>query len=102
MQDPITGEDNEKGLKRARKIVMCFGLILVLIGIIRQWPIYGKSYLQFIESDGYLPLMVGIITVILGLSIHILIDDYHEDHAPGQECEKKENRTSNVQRPTSK
>lgn len=102
MQDPITGEDNEKGIKRARKIVMWFGFVLVLIGVIRQWPIYGKSYLQFIEGDGYLPLMVGIITVILGLSIHILIDDYHEDHAPAQEDAKKENRTSNIERPTSK
>lgn len=102
MQDSITRKDEEKSIKSTQKVVMSFGLILVLIGVIRQWPIYGKSYAQFIEGDGYLPLMVGIITVILGLSIRLLMDDCHEDHATGQEEAKKENKKLNIERPASK
>jgi uncharacterized membrane protein len=88
MQDTISRDEEEKSIKKTQTVVVGFGLVLVLIGIVRQWPIYGKTYMQFIEGEGYLALMVGLITVILGLSIRLFTGDYYEDQHPGQKDAK--------------
>lgn len=51
------------------------GGIFVLVGLIRQWPILGKTYMQFIEGNGYLSLMLGLIMIVLGFSVHLFMDE---------------------------
>jgi hypothetical protein len=54
------------------------GVIFILVGIIRQWPIAGKSYMEFIEGEGYLALMLGLIMAVLGVSVKLLIGQQKE------------------------
>ena len=78
-EQAVQKQAEEASIKRTQKIVVGIGLVLVLIGIVRQWPIYGKTYSQFIEGDGYLALMVGLVAVILGVSIRLFTVEYYED-----------------------
>jgi len=55
-----------------KKILLLAGGAFVLVGIIRQWPIAGKTYMQFIEGEGYLSLMLGLIMIVLGFSVRLL------------------------------
>ena len=48
-------------------------LVFVIIGIIRQWPILGKTYMEFIEGKGYLSLMLGLIMIVLGFSAPLFL-----------------------------
>jgi len=61
-----------------KKILFGLGSIFILAGIIRQWPIAGKSYMEFIEGDGYLSLMLGLIMIVLGTSVRLLIEQEKE------------------------
>jgi hypothetical protein len=61
-----------------KKILVGLGSVFVLAGIIRQWPIAGKSYMEFIEGDGYLSLMLGLIMIVLGASVKLLIGQEKE------------------------
>ena len=79
MADEFSREEEEKGIKMIQRVVVAAGSLLVLIGIVRQWPIIGKTYKQFIEGEGYLALMVGLIAIILGFSIRLLTGDYYEE-----------------------
>jgi hypothetical protein len=61
------------------KIILAgLGSVFILVGIIRQWPIAGKSYMEFIEGDGYLSLMLGLIMLLLGASVKLLIGQEKE------------------------
>ncbi len=61
------------------KIILAgLGSVFILVGIIRQWPIAGKSYMEFIEGDGYLSLMLGLIMILLGASVRLLIGQEKE------------------------
>ena len=61
-----------------KKILVGLGSVFILVGIIRQWPIPGKSYIEFIEGDGYLSLMIGLIMIVLGASVRLLIGQEKE------------------------
>jgi len=61
-----------------KKILVGLGSVFILVGIIRQWPIAGKSYMEFIEGDGYLSLMIGLIMIVLGASVRLLIGQEKE------------------------
>ena len=61
-----------------KKILVGLGSVFILTGIIRQWPIVGKSYMEFIEGDGYLSLMLGLIMIVLGVSVRLLIGQEKE------------------------
>jgi hypothetical protein len=73
----MLNEVNKKAEKNSillmRKILVGLGSVFVLVGIIRQWPIPEKSYMEFIEGDGYLILMLGLIMLVLGASVKLLI-----------------------------
>ena len=73
----MLNEVNKKAEKNSillmKKILVGLGSVFILVGIIRQWPIPGKSYMEFIEGDGYLSLMLGLIMVVLGASVRLLI-----------------------------
>jgi hypothetical protein len=56
-----------------KKILIGLGLSLIILGLIRQWPIVGKSYMEFIEGEGYLTLMLGLITTVLGISTTLIV-----------------------------
>jgi hypothetical protein len=61
-----------------KKIIVGLGSIFILTGIVRQWPITGKSYMEFIEGDGYLSLMLGLIMILLGASVRLLVGQEKE------------------------
>ena len=64
-----------KSIQCTQKILFILGSIFVVVGIIRQWPILGKTYMEFIEGSGYLSLMLGLIMIVLGFSVPLLMED---------------------------
>ena len=58
-----------------KKVLFVLGSVFVIIGTILQWPIIGKTYMEFIEGKGYLALMLGLIMVVLGFSVPLLMGD---------------------------
>jgi uncharacterized membrane protein len=78
----MLNEVNKKAEKNSillmKKILVGLGSVFILVGIIRQWPIPGKSYMEFIEGDGYLSLMLGLIMIVLGASVRLLIGQEKE------------------------
>jgi hypothetical protein len=64
-----------KNIQCTQKILFALGSIFVVVGIIRQWPISGKTYMEFIEGSGYLSLMLGLIMIVLGFSVPLLMGD---------------------------
>jgi len=73
----MLNEVNKKAEKNSillmKKILVGLGSVFILVGIIRQWPIPGKSYMEFIEGDGYLSLMLGLIMIVLGASVRLFV-----------------------------
>ena len=61
-----------------RKFLTGLGGVFIIVGVVRQWPIAGKSYMEFIEGDGYLTLMLGLIMTVLGVSVKLLIGQEKE------------------------
>lgn len=64
-------KSEEKSLQRMKFILLGLGSIFVLVGVIRQWPIAGKTYMEFIEGNGYLSLMLGLIMIVLAFSVRL-------------------------------
>ena len=58
-----------------KKLLFVLGAIFVVVGIIRQWPLAGKTYMEFIEGKGYLALMLGLIMIVLGFAVPLLMGD---------------------------
>ena len=58
-----------------KKLLFALGAIFVLVGVVRQWPLAGKTYMEFIEGNGYLALMLGLIMIVLGFSVPLLMGD---------------------------
>jgi|GEM_PF-3584388 len=80
MQEKPQAEANaDPTLKWMKKILTAVGCVFVTIGIIRQWPILGKTYMEFIEGDGYLSLILGLIMIVLGFSARLLADSSGEN-----------------------
>ena len=68
----------EHSINLIKKVLIWLGAIFILVGITRQWPIAGKSYMEFIEGEGYLALMLGLIMTVLGISVKLLIGQQKE------------------------
>lgn len=68
-------ETNERGIQWMRRTLFTLGAVFVLVGIAWQWPILGKTYMQFIEGKGYLSLMMGLIMIVLGFSVRLLMGE---------------------------
>ena len=73
MGNEVDDESEERSIHWMKKLLTALGAVFVLVGVIRQWPIIGKSYMEFIEGDGYLSLMLGLIMIALGVSVRLLI-----------------------------
>ncbi len=56
-----------------KKLLFALGALFVVVGIICQWPLAGKTYMEFIEGKGYLALMLGLIMIVLGFSVPLLM-----------------------------
>ncbi len=75
MAQEIDSESQAQSIRWIKKVLFGLGSVFVIAGIIRQWPILGKTYMQFIEGEGYLSLMLGLIMIVLGFSVPLLIGD---------------------------
>ena len=62
----------DQSLQLMKKILLGIGGVFVLVGLLRQWPLAGKTYMQFIEGDGYMSLMMGLIIIVLAFAIKLL------------------------------
>ena len=58
-----------------KKLLFALGAIFLVVGVVRQWPLAGKTYMEFIEGKGYLALMLGLIMIVLGFSVPLLMGD---------------------------
>ncbi|MBC8284485.1 MAG: hypothetical protein H8E32_11780 [Nitrospinae bacterium] len=75
MSQDIDSESQAQSIQWAKKVLFGLGLVFVIVGIVRQWPILGKTYMEFIEGKGYLSLMLGLIMIVLGFSVPLLMGD---------------------------
>ena len=66
---------HEQSSNWMKKALFLVGAIFVVVGIVRQWPLAGKTYMEFIEGKGYLALMLGLIMIVLGFSVPLLMGD---------------------------
>ena len=66
---------HEQSSNWMKKVLFGLGAIFVVVGIVRQWPLAGKTYMEFIEGKGYLALMLGLIMIVLGFSVPLLMGD---------------------------
>ena len=78
MLNEVDEKTQEHSVNLVKKVLIGLGGIFILVGIIRQWPIVGKSYIEFIEGEGYLALMLGLIMTVLGASVKLLIGQQKE------------------------
>ena len=78
MVNEVDQRTEERSINLMKKVLIGLGGIFILVGIIRQWPIAGKSYMEFIEGEGYLALMLGLIMTVLGISVKLLIGQEKE------------------------
>ena len=78
MLNEVDQKTEERSINLMKKVLIGLGGIFILVGIIRQWPIVGKSYMEFIEGEGYLALMLGLIMTVLGISVKLLIGQEEE------------------------
>ena len=73
MVNKVDDEAEERSIRWMKKLLTLLGAVFVIVGVVRQWPIAGKSYMEFIQGDGYLSLMLGLIMIVLGISVRLLI-----------------------------
>lgn len=73
MENDVERKEEERTIRWMKKALTGLGLSFAIIGVVRQWPIVGKTYMEFIEGDGYLALMLGLIMIVLGISVRLLI-----------------------------
>ena len=75
MSQKIDPESQTQSIQWTKKFLFGLGSVFVIAGIIRQWPILGKTYMEFIEGKGYLSLMLGLIMIVLGFAVPLLLGD---------------------------
>ena len=78
MLNKVDQKTEERSINLMKKVLIGLGGIFILVGVIRQWPIAGKSYMEFIEGEGYLALMLGLIMTVLRISVKLLIGQEKE------------------------
>ena len=78
MLNEVDQKTEARSINLMKKVLIGLGGIFILVGVIRQWPIAGKSYMEFIEGEGYLALMLGLIMTVLGISVKLLIGQEKE------------------------
>jgi hypothetical protein len=62
-----------------KKIIIGIGVIVFLIGFILQAKYFALGYTRFIEGEGYITFMAGLIIIILGFSFNLLTGDMSDE-----------------------
>ena len=78
MLNEVDEKTKERSIGLIKKVLIGLGGVFIVVGVIRQWPIAGKSYMEFIEGEGYLALVLGLIMAVLGISVELLIGQEKE------------------------
>jgi len=78
MLNEVDEKTEERSIGLIKKVLIGLGGVFIVVGVIRQWPIAGKSYMEFIEGEGYLALVLGLIMAVLGISVKLLIGQEKE------------------------
>jgi len=78
MLNEVDEKTEERSIGLIKKVLIGLGGVFIAVGVIRQWPIAGKSYMEFIEGEGYLALVLGLIMAVLGISVKLLIGQEKE------------------------
>jgi uncharacterized membrane protein len=73
--NPGARELNTQNSNWMKKLLFVLGAIFVVVGVVLQWPLAGKTYMEFIEGKGYLALMLGLIMIVLGFSVPLLMGE---------------------------
>jgi uncharacterized membrane protein len=79
VEKDANSEGGERNIRWMKSVLLGLGGVFVGVGLIRQWPIPGKTYMQFIEGDGYLSLMLGLIMIVLGFSVRLFMGEKEID-----------------------
>ena len=78
MLNEVDEKTEERSVGLIKKVLIGLGGVFIVVGVVRQWPIAGKSYMEFIEGEGYLALVLGLIMAVLGISVKLLIGQEKE------------------------
>ena len=78
MLNEVDEKTEERSIGSIKKVLIGLGGVFIVVGVARQWPIAGKSYMEFIEGEGYLALVLGLIMAVLGISVKLLIGQEKE------------------------
>ncbi|MBI3812929.1 MAG: hypothetical protein HY279_00470 [Nitrospinae bacterium] len=62
-----------------KKIIIGIGVIVFLIGLILQSKYFTQGYTKFIEGEGYITFMAGLIIIILGFAFNLLTGDMPDE-----------------------
>ena len=78
MLNEVDDKTEERSIGSIKRVLIGLGGVFIVVGVVRQWPIAGKSYMEFIEGEGYLALVLGLIMAVLGISVKLLIGQEKE------------------------
>lgn len=62
-----------------KKIIIGIGIIILLIGVALQAKYIPQGYAKFIEGEGYITFMAGIIIIILGFAFNLLAGEMQDE-----------------------
>ncbi|MBI3584934.1 MAG: hypothetical protein HY096_13440 [Nitrospinae bacterium] len=62
-----------------KKIIIGIGIIILLIGFSLQVKYIPQGYAKFIEGEGYITFMAGIIIIILGFAFNLLAGEMQDE-----------------------
>lgn len=62
-----------------KKIIIGIGIVVFLIGLAIQVKYIPQGYVKFIEGEGYITFMAGIIIIILGFAFNLLAGEIQDE-----------------------
>jgi len=62
-----------------KRIILGIGVIVFLIGLALQLKYIPHGYARFIEGEGYITFMAGIIIIILGFTFNLLTGEMQDE-----------------------
>ena len=62
-----------------KKIIIGIGIIILLIGVALQVKYIPQGYTKFIEGEGYITFMAGLIIIILGFTFNLLAGEIQDE-----------------------
>lgn len=62
-----------------KKIIIGIGIVVFLIGLAIQVKYITQGYAKFIEGEGYITFMAGIIIIMLGFAFNLLAGEIQDE-----------------------